>query len=594
AARQCPRPSPPGRKQRPRFSARRGDSAARASAGRGAANRQYLARVDGGVVRSTVSPEGSVAVVIGGGSGHYPAFAGLVGVGLAAASACGNIFASPAAAQVYRVAKAAQRGGGVLMSYGNYAGDILHFGQAQDRLNAEGIETRTVVVTDDIASAPKNEIHKRRGIAGDLTVFKIAGASAERGDSLDDVERLAIKANDRTRSLGVAFDSPTLPGADDPLFTVPEGQFSLGLGIHGEPGISEHDHPTAEELAGVLISHLLDDRPEGAGDRVVVLVNGLGTVKYEELFVLYGHIDRLLGAEGLTIVEPEVGELVTSLNMAGLSVTLFWVDDELEELWAAPADTPAFRKGNAPQREHISEDALQDAVTVEVVESSDDEKAAATVAAGLLDVIRATVEEHEAEFGRIDAIAGDGDHGIGMRRGIEAATDAAANAVSEGYGFEQLMVVSADAWSEKAGGTSGALWATALTAFATTLPVDTTPDTAAVAKASRAALDAIQTLGKAEVGDKTMIDALAPFVESLEAQAAENVALPTALAEAASVSRAAADATSTLRPKVGRARPLAEKSIGHPDAGAISLSLILTALSEAVLSEAGPSEEKNA
>ena len=182
-----------------------------------AANRGYVARVDGGVVRSTEVPAGQVALVVGGGSGHYPAFAGLVGPGLAAGSACGNMFASPAAGQVYRVAKAANAGGGVLLSYGNYAGDVLHFGQAQLRLNAEGIETRTVTVTDDIASAPIEQIEKRRGIAGDLTVFKIAGAAAEAGLNLDDVERLAIKTNYRTRSLGVAFDGCTLPGATDPL-----------------------------------------------------------------------------------------------------------------------------------------------------------------------------------------------------------------------------------------------------------------------------------------------------------------------------------------------------------------------------------------
>ena len=200
-----------------------------------AANRRYVIRVDGGVVRSTESPAGQVAVVIGGGSGHYPAFAGLVGTGLAAAAACGNLFASPAAGQVYRVVKAAESGGGVLLSYGNYAGDVLHFGQAQQRLNAEGIDTRTVLVTDDIASAPVEEIEKRRGIAGDLTVFKVAGAAAEAGLDLDEVERLARKANDATRSIGVAFAGCTLPGADEPLFTVPAGKMSLGLGIHGEP-----------------------------------------------------------------------------------------------------------------------------------------------------------------------------------------------------------------------------------------------------------------------------------------------------------------------------------------------------------------------
>ena len=276
------------------------------------------------------------------------------------------MFASPAAGQVYRVAKAANAGGGVLLSYGNYAGDVLHFGQAQLRLNAEGIETRTVLVTDDIASAPLEQIEKRRGIAGDLTVFKIAGAAAEAGLSLDDVERLAIRTNYRTRSLGVAFDGCTLPGAEAPLFSVPAGHMSLGLGIHGEPGISDHPMPTASELAELLVSRLLADKPDDAGTRVVAIVNGLGTVKYDELFLLFGKIEKLLTAAGLTVVEPECGELVTSLDMSGLSLTLLWLDEELEQYWAAPADTPAFRKGNlAPRarRELAGPDARQRAPT---------------------------------------------------------------------------------------------------------------------------------------------------------------------------------------------------------------------------------------
>ncbi|MHB1235327.1 MAG: dihydroxyacetone kinase subunit DhaK, partial [Microbacteriaceae bacterium] len=293
-----------------------------------AVHRGYVARVDGGVVRSTVSPGGQVALVIGGGSGHYPAFAGLVGPGLAAGAACGNVFASPAASQIYRVAKAAHTGGGVLLSYGNYAGDVLNFGQAEQRLNAEGIPARTVLVTDDIASAPAAQWPERRGIAGDLVVFKIAGAAAEAGLELDEVERVAGKANDRVRSLGVAFDGCTLPGADGPLFQVPEQGMSLGLGIHGEPGISDHSMPTASELAQLMVFRLLAERPAGAGDRVIPILNGLGTIKYEELFLLYGKIARLLLAAGLEIVEPECGELVTSLDMSGLSLTLFWPDDE--------------------------------------------------------------------------------------------------------------------------------------------------------------------------------------------------------------------------------------------------------------------------
>ena len=189
--------------------------------------------VDGGVVRRHRPDGPRVAVVIGGGSGHYPAFAGVVGPGLATAAVCGQVFTSPSAGQAYRVAAAAESGAGVLFSFGNYAGDVLHFAAAEEKLRAEGHDVRTVLVTDDIASAPLGEMEKRRGIAGDFAVFKVAGAAAERGFSLDDVERVAREANRRTRSLGVAFSGCTFPGSDKPLFTVPEGQMSIGLGIHG-------------------------------------------------------------------------------------------------------------------------------------------------------------------------------------------------------------------------------------------------------------------------------------------------------------------------------------------------------------------------
>ncbi|MDP9889669.1 dihydroxyacetone kinase family protein [Pseudarthrobacter enclensis] len=539
-----------------------------------AANRQYVARVDGGVVRSTESPAGQVALVIGGGSGHYPAFAGLVGAGLAAGSACGNMFASPSAGQVYRVAKASQAGGGVLLSYGNYAGDVLHFGQAQDKLNAEGIETRTVLVTDDIASAPPGEIGKRRGIAGDLTVFKVAGAAAEAGLDLDEVERLAVKANHHTRSLGVAFAGCTLPGAEEPLFTVPEGMMSVGLGIHGEPGISEQPLPTASELARLLVDGLLKDKPENAGTRVVPILNGLGTVKYDELFLLFGRIEALLTAAGLEIVEPECGELVTSLDMSGLSLTLFWLDDELEKFWSAPADTPAFRKGNLAPRKARSVASLAEEATAPALDATAASTALAATAVGALKEAQAVVVEHEEALGKLDAIAGDGDHGIGMRRGVDAAVAAAEKSHAAGAGLEELLAAAGEQWAERAGGTSGALWGAAVTAVGRTLGSKDSYTSADAAAAVNALRDAIVTLGKAEAGDKTMVDALLPFADTFAKALDDGGSLAGSLRAAAEAAAEAADATAALSPKKGRARPLAEKSLGHPDPGAVSFGLI--------------------
>jgi dihydroxyacetone kinase phosphoprotein-dependent L subunit len=554
-----------------------------------AANRGYVARVDGGVVRSTEMTPGQVALVIGGGSGHYPAFAGLVGPGLAAASACGNMFASPAAGQVYRVAKAANAGGGVLLSYGNYAGDVLHFGQAQLRLNAEGIETRTVLVTDDIASAPLDQIEKRRGIAGDLTVFKIAGAAAEAGLNLDEVERLAIKTNHRTRSLGVAFDGCTLPGASEPLFHVPAGQMSLGLGIHGEPGISEHPMPTASELAELLVSRLLEDKPDDAGDRVVAIVNGLGTVKYDELFLLFGKIEKLLSAANLTVVEPECGELVTSLDMSGLSLTLLWLDDELEQFWAAPADTPAFRKGNTAPRARRELSSAEDMAAEETEKATAASANLGRLAAAVLAQVQDVVVEHEAELGDLDAIAGDGDHGIGMRRGVDAAAAAGEQNAAAGASAERVLTAAGEAWSERAGGTSGALWGTAVMAAGLALGNRDSYGAGDATAAVSAFSNAITELGKAEPGDKTMVDALLPFRDAFKEAFDGGASLSGALTTAAAAANEAARRTADLRPLKGRARPLAEKSLGHPDPGAVSFGLIAERVATYLASDAADS-----
>uniref|UniRef100_UPI0028A63F2C dihydroxyacetone kinase subunit DhaK n=1 Tax=Shinella sp. TaxID=1870904 RepID=UPI0028A63F2C len=285
---------------------------------------RYVRLVKGGVVRSTGVPQGKVSVIVGGGSGHYPAFAGYVGPGMADAAVAGEIFASPSTAAVARVCRNADYGGGIILGFGNYAGDVLNFGVAAERLRAEGIDVRIVTVTDDVASAPADQHLRRRGIAGDFVVFKIAGAAAEAGLDIDAVERITRHANDRTFSFGVAFGGCTLPGATEPLFTVPRGTMALGLGIHGEPGIRDAEIVPARALAELLVETVLAERPAGAR-RAAVLLNGLGATKYEELFVLWGAVEILLQASGVDLVAPEVGEYVTSLDMQGCSLTVLWL-----------------------------------------------------------------------------------------------------------------------------------------------------------------------------------------------------------------------------------------------------------------------------
>ncbi|OII37577.1 D-erythrulose kinase [Curtobacterium sp. MMLR14_014] len=554
------------------------DFADEATDGFVAANERWVRKVHGGVARSTTSPDGTVAVVIGGGSGHYPAFGGLVGHGLAAGAAMGNLFASPSAQQVTGVAKAAEHGGGVLLSYGNYAGDVLNFDAAARTLEADGIPVRTVRVTDDVTSAPADDRAKRRGIAGDLCVFKVAGAAAERGDDLDTVTAVAERANDRTRSFGVAFSGCSLPGAEEPLFTVPEGRMAVGMGIHGERGIDETDVPTADGLAELLVSRLLDELPDGVtleGQRVVPILNGLGSVKYEELFVVYRSVQRRLADAGVVIVEPEVGELVTSFDMAGVSLTLFWLDDELEELWAAPADTPAYRKGGAVAEQRVDPSIVAaDAEGVGIGPATDESRAAAEQVAAGFAAVRAVLDEHADELGRIDAVAGDGDHGIGMQRGSHAADGAAADAVSRGAGAGTVLLVAADAWSDKAGGTSGAIWGAALEALGRVVGDDSRPSGATVAQGVRAATEAVLAFG-ATVGDKTMVDALVPFEEVLRTRLDAGAALAEAWGDAVRAAREAADATESLVPKMGRARTHADQAVGTADPGALSFALVV-------------------
>ncbi len=528
--------------------------------------------VKGGVVRSTKVPKGKVAVVIGGGSGHYPAFAGYVGPGLADAAVAGDVFASPSTAAVARVCRHADQGGGVLLGFGNYAGDVLNFGVAAERLRAEGIDVRIVPVTDDVASAAVDTAAKRRGIAGDLVVFKIAGAAAEAGLSLDEVERISRLANDRTVSFGVAFGGCTLPGSNHPLFTVPKGEMALGLGIHGEPGISEEKIVSATELAKLLVGKLLAERPAGT-KRVAPVLNGLGSTKYEELFVLWVAVEKELKAAGLEIVDPECGEFVTSLDMQGCSLSLLWLDEELETYWRAPCDAPVLRKGAIISAEPATDVISDEDGPATFAPASQASKESGKCIARLIGNVADALKDAEDELGRIDAFAGDGDHGQGMRRGSAAASEAANAAVAGGAGAASVLAAAGDAWADRAGGTSGAIWGLLLRSWSNAFSDDDKPSDAAIVEGARLALEGVTRLGRARVGDKTLVDALVPFVDTLEREFWVHKSLNAAWEIAAKAATDAADATSSLTPKLGRARPLAEKSIGHPDAGAVSLAL---------------------
>jgi dihydroxyacetone kinase len=546
-------------------------------------HRDLVTGAPGGVVRASETRSGKVAVVVGGGSGHYPAFCGVVGQGFADGAVVGNIFTSPSMRDAYSVGKEAASDAGVLFLTGNYAGDVMNFTLAQQRLSSEGIETRCVFVTDDVASAPVSELEKRRGIAGDFVVFKVAGAAAEEGYDLDEVERVAQWANERTRTMGVAFAGCTLPGADAPLFTVPDGKMGVGLGIHGEPGISEDGMPRAADLASQLVDAVLAEKPSASGGRVTAVLNGLGTTKYEELFVVWRSVARLLADHDLEVVAPEVGELVTSLDMAGCSLTVVFLDEELERLWLAPAVTPAYRRGEVPRsgelRLRLNRKTAQEADVTTTTASMASQACARTVLSGL-EAMAVALSGAEEELGRIDAIAGDGDHGRGMVKGVSAAVECARAAVARESGARSVLAAAGEAWAAKAGGTSGVLWGAMIAALGESLG-DTSERNATVgdvAAALSAGLAALQRLGKAQVGDKTMVDAIVPFTEAFGERATAGDSVPKAWDFAANAARTAAAATAQLRPRLGRARPLAERSIGTPDAGATSFALCVDAV----------------
>ncbi|HEY5821889.1 MAG TPA: dihydroxyacetone kinase family protein [Propionibacteriaceae bacterium] len=546
-----------------------------------AAYPHYVQRVPGasGFVRAGGPLDGKVSVVIGGGSGHYPSYSGVTGTGFADGAVLGDLFASPSAEQIYRIARAANGGAGVILSFGNYAGDRLNFKVAADRLIADGIDTRIVFVTDDIASASPDEQEKRRGIAGTFTVYKVAGAAAEAGADLDEVERIMRSVNAATYSFGVAFEGCTMPGADEPLFHVASGEMDFGLGIHGEPGISSAPWMPASELATRLVETVLAERPSDASGRAAVLLNGLGATKYEELFALWGDVSDLLTAAGVELVSPEVGELVTSLDMAGCSLSVTWLDDELETYWTAPADTPAFRRGSAVPSTLFTtrRESVADEVEAVAEQGSEASIAAAAVVRRAVVALNAVVEENKDYLGKIDAVAGDGDHGIGMSRGSTAAAEAARE--TEG-GVQTVLAAAGAAFGDKAGGTSGILWGLLLDGVGKALGNTEAVTSQSAAEAVKQSAEELMAFSKASLGDKTMLDALFPFVDALTAEVEGGASLAAAWTTAAEVCRTAAEETSSLVPKIGRARPLAERSMGTPDPGAVSMGMIVTAIGE--------------
>ncbi len=305
---------------------------------------KYLADNRRCIVNARPKKEGKVGIATGGGSGHLPLFLGYVGDGLLDGCSVGDVFQSPSADNMLEVTKAIDAGAGVLYIYGNYGGDRMNFDMAAEMADLGDIRVEQVVAGEDIASAPKGEEGKRRGVAGIFYVYKLAGAMAEELASLDEVKRIADKACSNVRTMGVALSPCIVPEVGKPSFQIGEREMEIGMGIHGEPGIRRGPLQTADEIIDEMLPAILEDLPYSRGDEVSVLVNGLGATPREELYVLYRRVAEILKGEGIVVCNTYVGEFATSLEMMGISVSLLKLDDELKRLLFKPARTPFFEQ----------------------------------------------------------------------------------------------------------------------------------------------------------------------------------------------------------------------------------------------------------
>ena len=551
-----------------------------------------MLRVEGETGRAVVAVDGprdgKVGIVVGGGSGHEPAFAGYVGRGLADAAAVGNVFASPSPAHIAEAARAADGGVGVLMLYGNYTGDVLNFTMAAEELEQAGIPVRHVAVADDVASAPAGRKSERRGIAGDFFVFKVAGAAADLGEPLARVEALALAANEATRSIGVALSPCSLPQTGKPNFTIGDEDMEICMGLHGEPGIRRQKLAPADAVTDELMDAILAELDLTAGSRVAVLVNGLGATSQIELYVIFRRVKQRLDALGIDIHASWVGEYATSLEMAGASVTLMKLDDTLQALLDHPCRTPAlvvgaFEKTDVSARSRKAVKAAESTAVApekprELLTEGD------VTPAIFRAMMHAVGEEIIAEknwLSELDGVIGDGDHGVTMEIGWKAVQHALED-TQEDETIEGICKRMAKAFLDAVGASSGPLYATAFLRAGTAVSHRLNLDGAGMAEWLGAACQGIRDRGRAEPGDKTMIDAWVPAVEAAQESARSGGSAIDVLLAARDGGEGGMKATAALESRRGRSAKLGARSVGHIDPGAASTYVTLRAMAAAL------------
>lgn len=561
----------------------------------GAYSRYYRKHPDVNGVILKQRRKGKVALVIGGGSGHEPMFSGFVGKGLADAAACGNIFASPDPNTVYETAKAVEEGQGVLFVYGCYAGDNLNFDMGEEMLQEEGIQTTHVRVWDDVASAPGDRIEDRRGIAGDVFVVKIAGAACDAGLNLTEAARVTEKARDNTKTIGVATASAQLPGVEKPIFELGENEIEYGMGLHGERGVLRTQWQSADVLAEKMYGEIKKDTDLKAGDEVCVLVNGLGSTTITELAIVYRKVSGLLERDGIKVYDADLNNYCTSQEMGGFSITLFQLDEELKQYYDMPCYSPYYAKGELMessreesecceeelvsagiQAEEREEEMVEEPQVSRKAEGALTELSAEDVR-GMLLYIADKIRSKKSYLTEIDSAIGDGDHGIGMAGGMRKAKEKLQQMEGEQNAYA-VFGAAGKAMLMSMGGASGVIFGSLYLAGAKEMEAKAVLTAEDLARMERKSLSAIKERGKAEVGDKTMVDALEPAVAAMEENCGKGLLEMLKAAEEAA--RQGMEETKKYTAKFGRAKSLMERAIGYQDAGATSVWLIFQGMRE--------------
>ncbi|MCM3629459.1 dihydroxyacetone kinase subunit DhaK [Paenibacillus glycanilyticus] len=538
-----------------------------------------------------------VTLISGGGSGHEPAHAGYIGKGMLDAAVCGDVFASPSQIQVYQAIKSTASKQGTLLIIKNYSGDMMNFKNAAHLAAEDGIQVDYVKVDDDIAVEDSLYTVGRRGVAGTVLVHKIAGAAAEAGWSLSEVKAAAENAIAHVRSIGFAFTSCTVPAKGTPTFAIGEDEMEYGVGIHGEPGIRREKRISADELAGRMVTELLASLNISAGssDEIAVLVNGFGGTPLQELYLLNNGVMRELHARGITVNKVFVGNYMTSIDMAGASLSIMKLDEQLRQLLNEECDTPAFLvRGGAS--EPVSYAALEetvhnrDAVSYRVETSEEyaivrNGKLSLRNMTYLIDKMCEIIIENEVPFCDLDSHAGDGDFGMSVAKGFKQLKAEWKDIVGGSEDIGSFLHACSLIIMEHCGGASGPIWGSAFRAGGKYAEGKAELTVAEVAELLDAVVKGIQATGErsfgrgAVVGDKTLIDALIPYADSWKTAAGAGTELKAAGIAAAEAAVAGAKQTETIVARMGRAGTVGERSIGYPDAGAYALGVIFTGLS---------------